>query len=235
MNNWQPVSRPFRALFWNESSSGSERRKVKPNTSSPPLHSCSKDSCKDLRSASWIKFSMTILPEPCGNDLGLQKYDFITFHFTFLHFSLQLRNTWVRFFRVRCSQGPVRSKGSCSVGFIIFGSDWIGLMMQQSRWAGLTRMWTDGVIHHGCNLFILLSERRCTPTRDPRAWAGEATRRQQYEGQGSISESKHGNHGLQGEFRCLNIWRAQLLQPFPHRDGWPARPQILKADNSFTS
>lgn len=28
--------------------------------------------------------------------------------------------------------------------------------MQQSRWPGLTRMWTDGVIHYKCNSLILL-------------------------------------------------------------------------------
>lgn len=115
--------------------------------------------------------------------------------------------------------------------------------MQQSRWAGLTRMWTDGVIHHGCNPLILLSERRCTTIPDPRARAGEATRRWQPEGQGSISISKHHNHGLQRAFRPINIRWAQLLQLLPYRDGWPARLQSLRsqtthfpdeADNLFT-
>lgn len=101
--------------------------------------------------------------------------------------------------------------------------------MQQSRWAGLTRMWTDGVIHHGCNPLILLSERRCTTIPDPRARAGEATRRWQPEGQGSISISKHHNHGLQRAFRPINIRWAQLLQLLPYRDGWPARLHACKA------
>lgn len=129
--------------------------------------------------------------------------------------------------------------------------------MQQSRWPGLTRMWTDGVIHHSRNPLILLLDSQstllpcnpqstCMSTSHGSAVSEDKTQRPAWKDgrheRGlflfSVSESKH-HFGEDcqalNELSFINIHRSLLLSLLPYCDRLAARPNSLRSLRALTS